>query len=122
MPQNPHDGAKAALARFPAAVLDAYERYRQAGDREAIDAVVQAAVIDYRPAGTGAPPAISAGTRLFEDLGYDSVAVAELIFFFEDLFDVTIANEDIAGVRTLGDLRDCVARKLAVRPLPGAHS
>jgi acyl carrier protein len=56
---------------------------------------------------------VTGHTRLFEDLSYDSVAVAELIFFFEDLFDVTISNEEIMGVRTVGDLQACVAKKLS---------
>ena len=108
---------KPALARFPAEVLEAYERYCQGGDPAAIAALVWAAVVDYRPAGAGPPPPVTEQTRLFEDLAYDSVAVAELIFFFEDLFDLSISNEDIAGVRTLGDLHACVARKLAAKAL-----
>jgi acyl carrier protein len=105
---------KPALARFPAEVLDAYQRYRTNGDAAAVEAVVIAAVIDYRPSSSSIPsPEISNGTLLFEDLAYDSVAIAELVFFLEDLFDLTISNEDIRGVRTIGDLRACVTRKLS---------
>ena len=102
----------AALARFPAEVLDAFQRYRTHGDAAAVEAVVIAAVIDYRPRSGGAAPVVEDGTRLLEDLGYDSVSVAELVFFLEDLFDLTIANEEIRDVRTLADLRACVVRKL----------
>ena len=52
---------------------------------------------------------------LIEDLGYDSVSVAELVFFLEDLFDVTISNTDIQEVRTMGGLRTCVLRKLLAK-------
>jgi acyl carrier protein len=102
-----------ALARFPAAVLDAFQRYRTLGDAGAVEEVVIAAVIDYSPSGPGKAATVSDGTRLLEDLGYDSVAVAELVFFLEDLFDLSIANKDILGVRTIGDLRACIIRKLA---------
>jgi acyl carrier protein len=102
-----------ALARFPAEVVEAYQRYRASGDADAVEAVVIAAAIDYRPSGSGAPMVVEDQTRLVEDLAYDSVAVAELVFFLEDLFDLTITNEDIVGVRTISDLRACVIRNLA---------
>jgi acyl carrier protein len=112
---NPANPPKTTLARFPAEVLEAYERYQSSGDAGAVEALVLAAVVDYRPSGTGAPPAVDDRTRLLEDLAYDSVAVAELIFFFEDLFDLTLSNEDIIGVRSVGDLRACVMRKLGAK-------
>jgi len=114
MPTEPPP-PNAALARFPAEVLAAYERFRTKGDAGAVESVVIAAAIDYRPLGAGAAPAVSDATRLFEDLAYDSVAVAELVFFLEDLFDLTIVNDEIVRVRTIGDLRACVVRKLALR-------
>jgi acyl carrier protein len=104
-----------ALARFPADVLEAFQRYRAKGDADAVEAVVIAAVIDYCPSSTRAAPAVTDATRLAEELGYDSVAVAELVFFLEDLFDVTLSNDDLAGVRTIADLRACVTCKLAVK-------
>jgi acyl carrier protein len=102
-----------ALSRFPAEVLEAFQRYRATGDASAVEAVVIAAVVDYRPVGAGTARELTDGTRLLEDLGYDSVAVAELVFFLEDLFGMTISNEDILAVSTIGDLRACVVRKLA---------
>jgi len=113
MPDFPTHTPRPALARFPAEILGAYERHRATGDPGALGELVIAAVVDYRPSGAGAEARVTDHTRLFEDLSYDSVAVAELIFFFEDLFDVTISNDDIMGVRTVGDLRACVAKKLA---------
>ncbi len=105
-----------ALARFPAAVLEAFQRYRTKGDSGAVEEVVLAAVIDYSPPGPGRGAGVSDATRLVEDMGYDSVAVAELVFFLEDLFDLTIDNEDILAVRTIGELRACVFRKLEGKP------
>jgi acyl carrier protein len=110
LPLNP---SIPALARFPAEVLEAYQRYRTQGDCGAVEAVVIAAVVDYRPSGSGSSAALTDATRLIEDLGYDSVAVAELVFFLEDVFDVTLSNDDILGVSTIAELRSCVNRKLA---------
>ncbi len=113
MQPAPQNVPSAALARFPAEVLEAFQRYRTKGDARAVEEVVIAAAVDFRPAGSGPSNAVSDGTRLLEDMGYDSVAVAELVFFLEDLFELTISNDDILAVRTIGDLRTCVIRKLS---------
>ena len=59
------------LARFPAAVLEAYERYRTQGDAGAVTEVVMAAVMDYIPSTKGQerPAELASGTRLVADLG-----------------------------------------------------
>jgi acyl carrier protein len=116
MPDPQRAAPKPALAKFPSAVLDAYERYRLTGDAGAVQEVVQAAVEDYAPPDSTAAQPLSDTARLIEDLGYDSVAVAELVFFLEDVFEVTISNDDILKVRTLGELRACVAQRLASKP------
>jgi acyl carrier protein len=104
------------LSRLPARVLEAYERFRSKGDATAVEAVVVAAVVDYQPANADGTRAMCDETRLIEELVYDSVSVAELVFFLEDLFDVTVTNADIQGVRTVGELHACVSRKLAEKP------
>jgi acyl carrier protein len=50
--------------------------------------------------------------RLMEDLGYDSLAITELIFFTEELFGITISNEEILEARTLDELRHFIHRKV----------
>ncbi|HEX9572635.1 MAG TPA: acyl carrier protein [Myxococcales bacterium] len=45
-------------------------------------------------------------------LGMDSVAVMELVSYFEEKLGVRIPDEELARIRTVGDLRDTVARLL----------
>ena len=42
--------------------------------------------------------------RLAEDLGADSLAAVELSMALEEEFGVTIADEDLPGLKTVGDL------------------
>src|SRR5713101_5060394 len=43
-------------------------------------------------------------------LGMDSVAVMELVSYFEEKLGVRVPDEELARIRTVGDLRDTIAR------------
>jgi len=45
-------------------------------------------------------------------LGMDSVAVMELVSYFEEKLGVRIPDEELANIRTVGDLRNTIARLL----------
>ncbi len=45
-------------------------------------------------------------------LGMDSVAVMELVSYFEEKLGVRVPDEELARIRTVGDLRDTIARLL----------
>jgi acyl carrier protein len=94
---------------------DAYERFRTTGDTEALRLVILAAVRDFMPKrNLGASSIELRGEmKLMEDLGYDSLAVAETVFFFEDLFKVRIQNTELMAVHTIGELQGFVMQKLA---------
>lgn len=47
---------------------------------------------------------ITLSSRLVEDLGADSLDVVELIMAFEDEFGVSLPDEDIAKMKTVGDI------------------
>ena len=43
-------------------------------------------------------------TDLQDDLGADSLDVVDLLMSIEDEFEIEIPDEDIEGIRTVGDL------------------
>lgn len=47
-------------------------------------------------------------TRVVEDLGADSLDVVELLMTLEDEFKITIPEEKIADLKTIGDIVDYV--------------
>jgi acyl carrier protein len=104
----------APLARFPADVRDAFARFLAAGDVEALDTVLFAVVRDFLPKkNPSAAGPLPDNTRLIEDLGFDSLAIAEIVFFMEDLFLIKISNAEIQQVGSVGQLRAFVLRKFA---------
>lgn len=110
------------LGKFPEAVRAAYMRYRETGDKEAVDLVVLAVVRDYVPKTILLPAEnpLPDHARLIADLGFDSLAISETVFFLEDLFKVRITNAEIMEVRTVGELRAFVRRKLSSTGQPKA--
>lgn len=59
------------------------------------------------------PEEVSMETSFEDDLGADSVDVVELVMAMEEEFDMGEANEDeLAGLKTVGDAVNFVASKL----------
>ena len=108
------------LERFPDEVRAAHARFCASDDPAALQVVIEAAVRDFMPRrGTTARDLpLRDDLRLIEDLGFDSLAIAETVFFFEDLFKVSIKNEDLLALRTIGELRTYVAGRVAARQPP----
>ena len=104
------------LRHLPAAARASFLRFQAEGDPAELDPVIFAILEDFIPRTPERPfPTLPGETRLIEDLGFDSLAITEVVFFTEDLFGITISNEEIIQVRTLGDLRGFVRRKVDTR-------
>jgi len=43
-------------------------------------------------------------SRLVEDLGADSLDFVELVMAFEDEFGITLPDEDVGKLKTIGDI------------------
>ena len=109
-------GTDDRIKHLPAEARAAYQQFQAAGDPVAVDPLVLAILEDFIPKGPDTPLARMPGsTRLIDDLGFDSLAITEVVFFTEDLFEISITNEEIIQVRTLDDLRAFIRAKLAAR-------
>lgn len=104
----------APLASFPAAVRDAHERWLVERKPEDLATVVLAIVAYHRPNRSQLenPDEMPDDARLIEDLAFDSLALAEIVFFIEDLYKVSISNDDIRRIATVADLRAFVLEKV----------
>lgn len=103
------------LKRCPAFTYEAARRFRRSGDRKQIPVIV-AGVIEHH-----VEPDLRARLRmsddhlrLVEDLGLDSLTLMEVVMLMEDVLGILIGNEELTGLRTLGDVN-----RLAVDRLNG---
>ncbi|MBQ3692950.1 MAG: acyl carrier protein [Clostridia bacterium] len=54
---------------------------------------------------------ITSETNLTEDLGADSLDLADVLMAIEDEFEVEIPDEDIENIKTVGDIVDYIEAK-----------
>jgi acyl carrier protein len=72
------------------------------------DTEIQARVLDLLGKKIDAGRKIDLGSNVVEDTGLDSVSVMDFVMELEDEFDITIPLDQIAEVRTVGDLANAV--------------
>ena len=104
--------------RFPNEARLAFNNIRERKDFSGLEVVVLASVLDFLPSATSGLShkytleQLTEEKRLIEDLEFDSLAIAELVFFLEDLLAVTVNNTDLLRIRTVGELKVYVSQKL----------
>jgi len=113
-PTRLSDQAAEALAPFSSEVREAFLRYLSQRDMAAADEVVIAILKDHVPSRkvSQIPANLTDESTLMGDLGIDSVSISDAVFVIEEVFDVSIANKDLANLRTVGDLRHYLRAKL----------
>ena len=122
-PSGSNDAVQILGRHFPEDVQQAYSRFLRTRAPDDADIVVIAVMLDHLPDKKLRPAVAPADTMaLVADLGFDSVAITEMVFFLEDLFGVRISNDEILRVRTVGDLRGFVRQKLTAQPPAGPHA
>ncbi len=115
-PVTPPVDREEKLRHLPVEARAAFRRFQSTGNAADLDVVVVAILEDFIPKKSDRPLAgLPGDTPLMDGLGFDSLAITEIVFFAEDLFGIAIANEEILKVRTIDDLRLFLRSKVAVK-------
>jgi len=61
------------------------------------------------------PDAVTENASLKDDLGADSLDLVEVVMALEERLDITIPEDELEGIKTVGQAVDAVMVKLAVR-------
>jgi acyl carrier protein len=51
---------------------------------------------------------VTRDASILDDLGADSLDVVELVLSLEDTFDIEVSDEEVEGMRTIGDIQQYV--------------
>lgn len=108
-----------ALKRCSPATLEAAIGFRLTRDPKLVPTVVLGIVERFvepeqRARLANADPNI----RVIEDLGVDSLTLMEVVMLVEECLKITIKNEELRNLRTLGDIQMFIDCKVTGKPVP----
>lgn len=120
-PFSPEDDAylREALKRCSASTYEAAFQFRKTKNTEHLSAIVLGIIERY------VEPDLRAklrdpddDLRLIEDLGIDSLTMMEIVILVEEVLQMSINNEELRHLRTLGDVKQFIECKVRGLPLP----
>jgi acyl carrier protein len=90
----------------PQAVRDDYNEWLKTGDDAALSRLIAHLFASLEIANYEEVCKARGNDSSFsDDLGVDSLTLAEILFYTEDLLSIRISNEDVTKLRTVGDLK-----------------
>ncbi len=115
------DPLRVALKRCPPPTYEAAARFRETRDTAEIPIIVRGVIerfveSDRRSRLHDATPEL----RLIEDLGIDSLTMMEIVMLAEEALPLSISNEELRHLRTLGEVEQFITSKLRGQPPPKA--
>ncbi len=120
-PFTPEEDAnlREALKRCSAATYEAAAQFRKTGNTEHLPAIVLGIIERYvEPDLRGKLRDADDDIRVIEDLGLDSLTMMEIIILVEDVLQLSVNNEELRYLRTLGDIKTFIDCKVRGLPLP----
>ena len=116
---TPEDEAqlREALKRCSPSTFEAACQFRKTGNLEHIPVIIFGVIerfveSKFRPRLKES----DADLRLVEDLGIDSLTMMEIVMLTEDVLQITIDNDELRALRSVGDVRQFMECKLTGAP------
>jgi 3-hydroxyacyl-[acyl-carrier-protein] dehydratase len=120
-PFGPEDEAalRDSLKRCSPSTFEAAAQYRKTGNADHVPAVVIGVIErfvepDLRPKLKDADDDL----RIIEDLGVDSLTMMEIVILVEEVLELSINNDELRNLRTVGDVKTFINCKIRGLPLP----
>lgn len=108
------------LKRCSPATIEAAVQFRTTGDVSFLPAIVYGIIERHLPAENKRDLSESPeDTRLIEDLGIDSLTLLEIVLSIEETVGISIENEELREIRTLGEVKSFIQRKITEAPEAG---
>jgi 3-hydroxyacyl-[acyl-carrier-protein] dehydratase len=108
-----------ALKRCSPSTFEAAVQYRRTGNPEHVPAVVIGVIERFvEPDLRVKLKDADDDLRLIEDLGIDSLTMMEIVILVEDVLQLSINNDELRNLRTVGDVKTFIDCKIRDLPLP----
>src|SRR3954471_19978205 len=120
-PFAPEDEAalREALKRCSPSTFEAASQFRKTGNPEHLPAVVIGVIERFvEPDLRMKLKDADDDLRLIEDLGIDSLTMMEIVILVEDVLQMSINNDELRNLRTVGDVKTFIDCKIRGLPLP----
>lgn len=120
-PFAPEDEAalRESLKRCSPSTFEAAVQFRKTGNPEHVPAVVIGVIERFvEPDLRVKLKDADDDMRIIEDLGIDSLTMMEIVILVEDVLQVSINNDELRNLRTVGDVKTFVDCKIRNLPLP----
>ena len=117
----PEDEAalREALKRCSPSTFEAAVQFRRTGNPEHVPAVVIGVIERFvEPDLRTKLKDADDDLRLIEDLGIDSLTMMEIVILVEDVLQMSINNDELRNLRTVGDVKTFIDCKIRGLPLP----
>ncbi len=102
------------LKRCPFETIEAACAFRQSGDLSLLPTIVRGVIARFagREHRDRLTHATAGELQLSADLGLDSLTMMEIVMLAEDVFPITINNDELRGLRTVADVQRFIECKL----------
>jgi 3-hydroxyacyl-[acyl-carrier-protein] dehydratase len=120
-PFAPDDEAalREALKRCSPSTFEAAVQFRKTGNADHMPAVVIGVIERFvEPDLRAKLKDAGDDLRLIEDLGIDSLTMMEIVILVEDVLQLSINNDELRNLRTVGDVKTFIDCKVRGLPLP----
>jgi 3-hydroxyacyl-[acyl-carrier-protein] dehydratase len=108
-----------ALKRCSPSTFEAAVQFRRTGNAEHVPAVVIGVIERFvEPDLRMKLKDADDDLRLIEDLGIDSLTMMEIVILVEDVLQMSINNDELRNLRTVGDIKTFIDCKIRGLPLP----
>lgn len=108
-----------SLKRCSPSTFEAAVQFRKTGNPEHLPAVVIGVIERFvEPDLRAKLKDADDDLRLIDDLGIDSLTMMEIVILVEDVLQMTINNDELRNLRTVGDVKTFIYCKIRGLPLP----
>lgn len=108
-----------SLKRCSPSTFEAAVQFRKTGNPEHVPAVVIGVIERFvEPDLRTKLKDADDDLRLIEDLGIDSLTMMEIVILVEDILQLSINNDELRNLRTVGDVKMFIDCKIRGLPLP----